>query len=84
MCFICSVLNCPLCTTSRRSPIKQGSYCILRAKVDSIEGRKLRMSATIEDAETGKLQVDSTTLFINMKLTAFQQIAWSVQKFLDL
>jgi len=60
-----------------RSPIKQGSVCILRAKVDSIDGRKLRMSATIEDAETGKIQVESTTLFVNMKLTYFQQIAWN-------
>lgn len=64
-----------------RSPIKQGSVCILRAKVDSIDGRKLRMSATIEDAETGKIQVESTTLFINMKLSYVQQIAWNLKHY---
>lgn len=56
-----------------RVPIKQNSYCILRAKVDSIHGRKLRMSAQIEDPITGKVQVESTTLFINMKLGYWQQ-----------
>jgi acyl-CoA thioesterase FadM len=59
-----------------RTPIKQGSVCILRAKVDSIEGRKLRMSATLEDAATGQIQVESTTLFVFMKLTYFQQLMW--------
>lgn len=50
-----------------RSPIKKESYSILKAKVDKFEGRKLYMSATIEDALTGKLQVESTTLFITMR-----------------
>jgi hypothetical protein len=44
--------------------------------VDSIEGRKLRMSATLEDAATGQIQVESTTLFVFMKLTYFQQLMW--------
>lgn len=48
-----------------RSPIRKDSFSILKAKVDKFEGRKLFMSATIEDALTGRLQVESTTLFIN-------------------
>ena len=67
-----------------RKPIHEGSFCILRAKVNSIHGRKLRMSATIEDAETGVLQVESTTLFINMHLSSFQQFMHLVQKYLNL
>ena len=52
--------------------MKENSYCILRAKIHSVEGRKLRMNATLEDAVTSKVQVESTTLFINMKLSTWQ------------
>lgn len=55
-----------------RSPIKENSYCVLRAEVQSVEGRKLRMKASIEDAATKKIQVESTTLFINMKIEPWQ------------
>jgi len=60
-----------------RSPVKENSYCILRAKIHSVEGRKLRMNATLEDAVTNKVQVESTTLFINMKLSTWQ--VWAKQ-----
>ena len=50
-----------------RSPIRKDSFSILKAKVDKFEGRKLHMTATIEDALTGRLQVESSTLFITMK-----------------
>jgi hypothetical protein len=40
---------------------------VLHAKVDSIEGRKMYMTASVEDVKTNKLLVESTTLFVFMK-----------------
>lgn len=66
---------------ANRAPIKQNSYCLLRARVDSIHGRKLRMSAHIEDPITGKVQVESSTLFINMKLNYWQQAVKNIMDY---
>jgi hypothetical protein len=43
---------------------------LLKAKIDKVEGRKLLMSATLEDAKSGKLQADSNTLFVFMQKKA--------------
>ena len=52
----------------------------MRAKIDKIEGRKLFMTATLEDAKTGVLQADSSTLFIQMKL--HQLVYFYISKYL--
>ena len=54
-------------TDFNRRPIFANSCSILRAKIDKIEGKKLLMSAVVEDAETRKVQAESTTLFVFMK-----------------
>jgi hypothetical protein len=36
----------------------------LKARIESEEKKKLRMTATIEDAETNRMQADSSALFI--------------------
>eukprot|EP01032_Pedospumella_encystans_P029195 gene29195-32974_t len=60
-----------------RQPIRQNSYCILRAEIVGAQGRKLHMKATIEDANTNEIQVESTTLFINMKISPW--VLWLKQ-----
>lgn len=67
----------PYLLYEHRSPVRENSYCILRAGIDNIDGRKLRMKASLEDALTKKVQVESTTLFINMKLSTWQ--LWAKQ-----
>jgi acyl-coenzyme A thioesterase PaaI-like protein len=54
-------------TVNYRNIIRPNSVSILKAKVAKIEGeKKLIMTATIEDAESKKIQADASTLFIIM------------------
>jgi hypothetical protein len=55
----------------------------LHARLDSVEGRKLRMSATMEDPFTHQVQVESTTLFINMKLSMLEQFMYKFSKWIS-
>ena len=50
-----------------RDKVLAGSTVVLHCRVDKVDGRKLYMSGSIQDAKTGKHCVDSTTLFIAMK-----------------
>lgn len=49
-----------------RSPIYSNSTSILRVRTEKQEGKKLFMSGTIVEAETGRLQVEASSLFINV------------------
>ncbi len=64
--FAKEVLHC-------RRPIFANSCSILRAKINKIEGKKLYMSAIVQDAHTKAIQAESTTLFIfmNWQITPF-------------
>lgn len=64
-------LNIPKSVTANlninfRAPTLSGSFVILKAKMKSIEGRKLFMTATLEN-ECGEILADSSTLFITLK-----------------
>lgn len=50
-----------------RKPIKESSVSLLRASVKEVQGRKLYMEATLHDADSGALQVESTSLFVTMR-----------------
>lgn len=49
-----------------RSPIYSNSTSILRVKTQKQEGKKLFVSGTIVEATTGRLQVEASSLFINI------------------
>lgn len=49
-----------------RAPLFENTEAILRAKMVKVEGRKMYMSAVLEDTK-GKVIADSTTLFIKPK-----------------
>jgi len=50
-----------------RKPIKESSVSLLRASVKEVQGRKLYLEATLHDADSGALQVESTSLFVTMR-----------------
>ena len=60
-----------LCTSDdvycHRKPIKENSVSLLRASVKEVQGRKLYLEATLHDADSGALQVESTSLFVTMR-----------------
>lgn len=47
-----------------RSPVRSNSTSILRVKIDHVDGRKLHMTGTLEEAGTGRMQVEAKSLFI--------------------
>lgn len=53
-----------------RFPVFANSVSVLRARVERTEGRKLYMACTLEDAASGRLQAESTTLFVNIPVAA--------------
>jgi len=68
--FLC--LEKPLAVTANlsinyRSPLAANTTCVLKAKIDRIEGRKMFMSAILEDTK-GKLIAESTTLFLSISM----------------
>ena len=72
--FFC--LGKPMAVTANlsinyRKPVYANTTAMLKVKFESLEGRKMKMSATLHDL-SGNLLVESTTLFITMK----QQNLW--------
>jgi acyl-coenzyme A thioesterase PaaI-like protein len=64
-------LNLPLAVTANlninyRSPLPMNTTCILKARLERLEGRKMFMNATLHDLH-GKRIADSTSLFIALK-----------------
>ena len=66
-----------------RSPTFASTQAVLFAKIDRVEGRKMFMSARIEDAKTRKVLVESTTLFLAMRKPWWDPLGL-VQKVQDL
>ena len=47
-----------------RSKVVSGSTVVLHCRIDKVDGRKLFLSGSVHDARSGKLCVDSTSLFV--------------------
>lgn len=65
-------LNKPYSVTANlninyRNPTYAGTQVVLHAKIDKVEGRKLFMTASVEDVKTRKVLVESSTLFLTMR-----------------
>jgi len=65
-------LDKPLSVTANldinyRAPTYASTLVVLHARIDRVEGRKMYMTARIEDAKTRKVLVESSTLFIAMR-----------------
>ena len=64
-------LNLPMAVTANlqvnyRAPLPMNTTCVLKAKMNRIEGRKMFMEAKMYDM-TGTLIADSTSLFVALK-----------------
>eukprot|EP01038_Epipyxis_sp_PR26KG_P006760 gene6760-9262_t len=64
-------LKLPLAVTANlninyRAPIKENSTVLMKVKLENFEGRKMMMSAIIEDPKSSKVLADATSLFITI------------------
>lgn len=64
--YLTHIFFCNLIFSHCRKKISENSLVILKAKVSELKGRKLFMTATMEDVE-GNILADSNSLFIIIK-----------------
>ena len=82
--FVASKL--PLAVTANininyRAPIYANTSILIKAKIDGIENRKIKMSANIFD-EKGTLLVEATSLFVTIKMPWYLKSALQVVTYL--
>eukprot|EP01038_Epipyxis_sp_PR26KG_P004925 gene4925-6892_t len=64
-------LKLPLAVTANlnvnyRAPIRENSTILMKIKLESFEGRKMVMSAVVEDPKSNKVLADASSLFITI------------------